>query len=89
MLNKVFELICGFGPQQGSVGSCISQGKGQSMNFQSRIYMQGQAQIAKAFGTCNAKIMAMPTGVLVQRMSNTDTVISFSKMHFRKTTFRS
>lgn len=45
MLNKVFELICGFGPQQGTVGSCISQGKGQGMNLLSRIYRQGQAWI--------------------------------------------
>lgn len=61
MLNKVFELICGFGPQQGTVGSCISQGKGQDMNLQTRIYRQGQAQIAKVFGTCDAKILPMPT----------------------------
>lgn len=61
MLNKVFELICGFGPQQETVGSCISQGKGQGMNIQSRIYRQGQAQITKVFGTCDAKITPVPT----------------------------
>lgn len=60
MLNKVFELICGFGPQQETVGSCISQGKGQGMNLQSRTYRQGQAQTAKVFGTCDAKIIPMP-----------------------------
>lgn len=69
MLNKVFELICGFGPQQETVGSCISQGKGQGKNLQSRIYRQGQAQLAKVFGSYDAKIMPMPTRV--HRISNT------------------